>query len=172
MNSVFTAKSAVFKKSENSTLLLLCLAFLMGVGGFALFFGFSSDINLVEADISCFACVFSVFLLQISAFSALGTFFIPLLLCGIGAISSYALACVIFVSDLSFLFLAKLFAVLWIFVLFALYIAISASGSADAVFSKIRRDKRFKMDILKTLVIISLFVILSFIGASDFNMIS
>ena len=53
----------------------------------------------------------------------------------------------------------------------ALALSRSSAASAKRLFGKIRNERRFKAELVKTLLLGAAFVILSFIGISDINKI-
>ena len=59
----------------------------------------------------------------------------------------------------------------FVFIFSALALSCSSAASAKRLFGKIRNERRFKAELVKTLLLGAAFVILSFIGISDINKI-
>ena len=96
---------------------------------------------------------------------------IPVLDFIFGFFVSVSLATIIPADKLNVIFIAKVFSLVFVFIFSALALSCSSAASAKRLFGKIRNERRFKAELVKTLLLGAAFVILSFIGISDINKI-
>lgn len=177
MKTELLNKPARHFRFDSSGLLLMCLAFLLGVGSYVLIKpSFPSAANeaylIVNLDYRVFGCILFLLLVQLTAFSVIGTVLLPVLNYAFGLLLSMSLATIMPVDKLNVLFIAKAFSAVLVFVFSAMALSCSSAASAKRLYAKMRSDRRFKAELVKTLVLGAAFIILSVIGVSDINMIS
>lgn len=161
---------------DSSGLLLMCLAFLLGVGSYALIKPSfpetgNAAYSIVNLDYRVFGCVLFLLLVQLTAFSVIGTVILPVLNFAFGLVLSMSLATIMPVDKLDILFIAKAFFTVLVLIFSVLALSCSSCASARRLYGKMRSDRRFKTELIKTLVLVAAFAILSVIGVSDINMI-
>ena len=127
--------------------------------------------SIANLDYRLFGCIILLFMLQLSAFSAVGTIILPVLNFAFGLFLSMTLASIMPADKLSFYFIIKVFSVVLLFVFSGVALSCGAGASSKRFYGRVRSDKRFRMELIKTLVLSILFVILSVLGLSDINMI-
>lgn len=174
MKSGIFSRRTAHSRNVRSELLLTNLAFLLGVVTFlfsksTLSF-FENELPRVAGiDFRIFGCVFILIVVQLSAFSIVGSAIIPIADWMMGMFVPMSLATIIPNDELSAVIILKLFCCL----VFLIFICISVSGSslvsAKILFNKVRNEKRIKVDLVKSLLLALLLVILSIIGISDIN---
>ena len=174
MKTELLNKPARHLRVDNSGLLLMCLAFMLGVGAYVLMKpSFPSSANgaysIVNIDYRVFGCILFLLLVQLTAFSVIGTVLLPVLYFAFGLLLSMSLATIMPGDKLSVLIIAKAFAAVLVLIFSALTLSCSSASSAKRLYAKMRCDRRFKTELIKTLVLGTAFVILSVIGVSDIN---
>lgn len=180
MKTELLNKPARHFRFDSSGLLLMCLAFLLGVGSYVLIkptFPFAANkayeaCLIVNLDYRVFGCILFLLLVQLTAFSVIGTVLLPVLNYAFGLLLSMSLATIMPVDKLNVIFIAKAFPAVLVFVFSAMALSCSSAASAKRLYAKMRSDRRFKAELVKTLVLGAAFIILSVIGVSDINMIS
>lgn len=176
MKSDLLGKQTRHFRFNNLELLLTCLAFLLGVVSYIIIkpsFPITGNgaYSIANLDYRLFGCIILLFMLQLSAFSAFGTIILPVLNFAFGLFLSMTLASIMPADKLSFYFIIKVFSVVLLFVFSGVALSCSAGASSKRFCGRVRSDKRFRMELIKTLVLSILFVILSVLGLSDINMI-
>lgn len=176
MKTELLSKPARQLRVDNSGLLLMCLAFMLGVGAYVLSKpSFPSAVNdaysIVNLDYRVFGCILFLLLVQLTAFSVIGTVLLPVLNFAFGLLLSMSLATIMPGDKLSVVLIAKAFSAVLVLIFSALALSCSSAASAKRLYAKIRSDRRFKAELIKTLVLGAAFVILSVIGVSDVNIV-
>lgn len=176
MKSDLLGKQTRHSRFNNLELLLTCLAFLLGVVSYIIIkpsFPITGNgaYSIANLDYRLFGCIILLFMLQLSAFSAVGTIILPVLNFAFGLFLSMTLASIMPADKLSFYFIIKVFSVVLLFVFSGVALSCGAGASSKRFYGRVRSDKRFRMELIKTLVLSILFVILSVLGLSDINMI-
>lgn len=176
MKSDLLGKQTRHFRFNNLELLLTCLAFLLGVVSYIIIkpsFPITGNgaYSIANLDYRLFGCIILLFMLQLSAFSAVGTIILPGLNFAFGLFLSMTLASIMPADKLSVYFIIKVFFVVLLFVFSGVALSCSAGASSKRFYGRVRSDKRFRMELIKTLVLSILFVILSVLGLSDINMI-
>lgn len=176
MKSDLLGKQTRHFRFNNLELLLTCLAFLLGVVSYIIIkpsFPITGNgaYSIANLDYRLFGCIILLFMLQLSAFSAVGTIILPVLNFAFGLFLSMTLASIMPADKLSFYFIIKVFSVVLLFVFTGVALSCSSGASSKRFYGSVRSDKRFRIELIKTLVLSILFVILSVLGLSDINMI-
>ena len=176
MKSDLLGKQTRHFRFNNLELLLTCLAFLLGVVSYIIIkpsFPITGNgaYSIANLDYRLFGCIILLFMLQLSAFSAVGTIILPVLNFAFGLFLSMTLASIMPADKLSFYFIIKVFSVVLLFVFSGVALSCGAGASSKRFYGRVRSDKRFRIELIKTLVLSILFVILSVLGLSDINMI-
>ena len=176
MKSDLLGKQTRHFRFNNFELLLTCLAFLLGVVSYIIIkpsfpITWNGAYSIANLDYRLFGCIILLFMLQLSAFSAVGTIILPVLNFAFGLFLSMTLASIMPADKLSFYFIIKVFSVVLLFVFSGVALSCGAGASSKRFYGRVRSDKRFRMELIKTLVLSILFVILSVLGLSDINMI-
>lgn len=176
MKTELLNKPARHLRFDSSGLLLMCLAFLLGVGSYVLIKPSfpetgNAAYSIVNLDCRVFGCILFLLLVQLTAFSVIGTVILPVLNFAFGLVVSMSLATIMPADKLDILFIAKAFSTVLVLIFSVLALSCSSCASAKRLYGKIRSDRRFKTELIKTLVLVAAFVILSVIGVSDINMI-
>ena len=172
MKTELLNKPARHLRIDSSGLLLMCLTFMLGVGAYVLTkpsLPQSAHVNylIVDLDYRVFGCILCLLLVQLTAWSVI----IPVLDFIFGFFVSVSLATIIPADKLNVIFIAKVFSLVFVCIFSALALSCSSAASAKRLFGKIRNERRFKAELVKTLLLGAAFVILSFIGISDINKI-
>lgn len=149
---------------------------MLGVGAYVLSKpSFPSAVNdtysIVNLDYRVFGCILFLLLVQLTAFSVIGTVLLPVLNFAFGLLLSMSLATIMPGDKLSVVLIAKAFSAVLVLIFSALALSCSSAASAKRLYAKIRSDRRFKAELIKTLVLGAAFVILSVIGVSDVNIV-
>ncbi len=176
MKTELLNKLARHLRFDSSGLLLMCLAFLLGVGSYVLIKPSFPETgtpaySIVNLDYRVFGCVLFLLLVQLTSFSVIGTVILPVLNFAFGLVLSMSLATILPADKLDILFIAKAFSAVLVLIFSVLALSCSSCASAKRLYGKMRSDRRFKTELIKTLVLAAAFVILSVIGVSDINMI-
>ena len=176
MKTELLNKPARHLRIDSSGLLLMCLTFMLGVGAYVLTkpsLPQPAHVNylIVDLDYRVFGCILCLLLVQLTAFSVIGSVIIPVLDFIFGFFVSVSLATIIPADKLNVIFIAKVFSLVFVCIFSALALSCSSAASAKRLFGKIRNERRFKAELVKTLLLGAAFVILSFIGISDINKI-
>lgn len=176
MKTELLNKPARHLRVDSSGLLLMCLAFMLGLGAYVLtkpLFPQAANwaYSIVNLDYRVFGCILFLLLVQLTAFSVIGTVILPVLNFAFGFVLAMSLATIMPADKLSIIFIAKLFSAVLVLIFSVLALSCSSAGSAKRLYGKMRSDRRFKAELIKTLVLGAAFVILSVIGVSDINKI-
>ena len=171
MKTELLHKPARHLRVDSSGLLLMCLAFMLGLGAYVLMKpSFPQAVNgvyaIVNLDYRVFGCILFLLLVQLTAFSIIGTVILPVLNFAFGLVLAVSPA-----DKLSIIFIAKAFSSVLVLIFSVLAFSCSSATSAKRLYGKMRSDRRFKVELIKTLVLGAAFVILSVIGVSDINKI-
>ena len=174
MKTELLHKPARHLRVDSSGLLLMCLAFMLGLGTYVLMKpSFPQAVNgvyaIVNLDYRVFGCILFLLLVQLTAFSIIGTVILPVL--NFGLVLAMSLATIMPADKLSIIFIAKAFSSVLVLIFSVLAFSCSSATSAKRLYGKMRSDRRFKVELIKTLVLGAAFVILSVIGVSDINKI-
>ena len=176
MKTELLNKPARHLRVDSSGLLLMCLAFMLGLGAYVLTKpSFPQAANgaysIVNLDYRFFGCILFLLLVQLTAFSVIGTVILPVLNFAFGLVLAMSLATIMPADKLSIIFIAKAFSAVLVLIFSVLSLSCSSAASAKRLYCKMRSDRRFKAELIKTLVLGAAFVILSVIGVSDINKI-
>lgn len=176
MKTELLHKPARHLRVDSSGLLLMCLAFMLGLGAYVLMKpSFPQAVNgvyaIVNLDYRVFGCILFLLLVQLTAFSIIGTVILPVLNFAFGLVLAMSLATIMPADKLSIIFIAKAFSSVLVLIFSVLTFSCSSATSAKRLYGKMRSDRRFKVELIKTLVLGAAFVILSVIGVSDINKI-
>lgn len=155
-------------------LLLTNLAFLLGVATFVFcnltLSVFEKELPVIaNLDFRIFGCVFVLIVIQLSAFSIVGSVIIAIADWAIGMFIPMSLATIIPQAELSAVIILKSFLYVLLLIFICTLISCGSLISAKKLFSKVRNERRIKADLVKTLVLALFLVILSIIGISDIN---
>lgn len=176
MKTELLNKPARHLRVDNSGLLLMCLAFMIGLGTYVLMNpSFPLTVNgaysIVDLDYRVFGCILLLLLVQLTAFSVIGTVILPVLNFAFGLVLAMSLATIMPADKLSIIFFAKAFSAVLVLIFSVLALSCSSAASAKRLYGKMRGDRRFKAELIKTLVLATAFIILSVFGVSDINKI-
>lgn len=174
MKSEIVSKRPTRSPAVKSELLLTNLAFLLGVITFlfsksSLSFFENELPSIANLDFRIFGCVFILIVVQLSAFSIVGSAVIPIADWVMGMFAAMSLATIIPCQELSAVIILKSFIGLLFLIFICTLISCSSLVSARKLFNKVRNERRIKVDLVKTVVLALLLVILSIIGISDIN---
>ena len=175
MKTELLNKPARHFRFDSSGLLLMSLAFLLGVGSYVLIKpSFPEAVNkvysIVNLDYRVFGCVLLLLLVQLTAFSIIGTVILSVLNFAFGLMLPMSLATIMPADKLDILFIAKAFSAVLVLIFSVLALSCSSCTSAKRLYGRLRTDRRFKVELIKSLALAAAFVILSVIGVSDINM--
>lgn len=137
---------------------------LLGDGIFALN-GISDPMTFKNAFIP--GCALALLLVQLAAFSQIGTVFVAAVDFVFGYAAPAFVATIIPFTDIGYLFILRLFALMFVAVFLTFAISDAAMSSSSALFVRTKRDKAFPSQLLKLLIIAGLFVIVFTVGAPD-----
>ncbi len=174
MKSEKLSKRPIQSRTVNSQLLLTNLAFLLGVLTFAISNLSLSSVEkdfpiIANLDFRIFGCVFILFIMQLSAFSVIGSAIVPLADWAMGLFLPMSLATIIPDTELSAIIIIKSFIALCFMIFISTLISNGSLISAKKLFCKVKNERRLKAELVKTLVLALSFVVLSIIGISDLN---
>lgn len=130
MKTELLNKPARHLRIDSSGLLLMCLTFMLGVGAYVLTkpsLPQSAHVNylIVDLDYRVFGCILCLLLVQLTAFSVIGSVIIPVLDFIFGFFVSVSLATIIPADKLNVIFIAKVFSLVFVFIFSALALSCS-----------------------------------------------
>ena len=112
-------------------------------------------------------CVLALLLVQLSAFSQIGAAFVVAIDFMFGYAAAVFMATIIPFTDIGYLFILRLFAVMFVAVFLTLAVSNTAILSSSALFMRTKRDKVFPTQLLKLLIIAGIFIVVITVGAPD-----